>query len=167
MAHGELQRESAEIVADCREVGGGETETRHSGIELDDGWQPAVSLPRLRRPSRELVDAVADGQEVMCETGGLAARKDAVHDVDRRISRQRMPERDAFLEMGDEEMAATGGQERRRHRGGAETIRIGLDDCAALGRADPLLQEPVISRDRAEIDCQQSTGCLGTRIARR
>ena len=62
----------------------------------------------------------------------------------------------------DEEAPATFAQQAAHDALDAETVRVGLDDGGAFGRRGALAQQPVVARQRIEIDAQRRRASRST-----
>lgn len=94
----------------------------------------------------------------MGDAFALAAFKHAMHDVDRRRTGQMRAQRDAFVEMGDEKLETSRGEQRRPDPAGPQPVCVRLDDAAAARRGETSAQEVVVGGQRAEIDGENRAG---------
>jgi hypothetical protein len=78
----------------------------HSGIDVEGGRRTRSRLPKLR-PSVDLFDAVEDRDQAMFSEDLFGTGHESVEDMDGSIGYD-FPERDAFLDLGDEKRFATG-----------------------------------------------------------
>ena len=122
---------------------------------MDDGVErPLVALGG-GTPGVELAEMIEHRRQAVLDEVGLGAGKQAVQHVDRMLG-QNAAQRDALVDMGDEELPAAFRCQARPDDGGAGAIGIGLEHGGTVDRAaggpPRIAQAAPVGGDGAEID---------------
>ena len=110
-----------------------QAEPRHAGIDLQRRRQPPPGPTRCPAPGGDLGQAVQHRAPRRAQAFLLGPRRRSVQHIDRRRRPEHGAQRNALVDMGDEEDLAAGGGERRRHGSRTEAVGIGLDHSSAVG----------------------------------
>ena len=164
MAHqqGEPQAAQAAALVDQHlRLLGAEAQPVHAGVDMDHRVERPVEALGGGAPGVELAEMVEHRREVVLDEVGLGAGQQAVQHVDRVLG-QRAAQRDAFLEMGDEELPAALGREPRPDDRGAGAVGVGLEHGGAIDRpaagAAGIAQAAPVGGDGAEVDREDRAG---------
>lgn len=137
-----------------------EAQPVHAGVDMNDGVEwPLVTLGR-RTPGIELAEMVEHRRQSVLDEIGFCPGEQAVQDVDRML-RQHAAQRNALVDMGDEELPAAFGGQAWPHNGSATAIGIGLEHAGTVDR--PALSTPSIAQaapvggNRAHVDGEDRT----------
>ena len=129
------------------DVGGAQAEPVHARVDVQQRAAPPA-------PTLDLLERAQDGPCLELDERVRGARERAFEDADLGVGRQRA-QLARFGERRDEEPPAAFAQQAARDALDAEAVGIGFDDGGALAGLRALAQQPVVARQRIEIDAQR------------
>ena len=173
MAHEQGQPQAAQtatFVDQHLSIVGREAQPIQSRVEMDHGVERLVEALGRRPPGVELAQVVEHRREAVFDEIALGAGEETIEHVDR-MRGQHLAQGDAFVDVGNEEMAATFRRESWPDDGGARAVGVGLEhggtvDGSAIGPAG-IAQAAPVGRDGAEVDGQDRAGPAGRVVGRR
>lgn len=172
VAHDVVEGDTVQPVGRTREVfrfGRCQAEAVHAGVQRENSRpaigapaRPVTGAPAMRAPQGNIARRVQNRCEaVRRKFSSRVAGHHAIENIYRRTRSDRLSQRDAFIDGGDEELRAAGGMESCADLRQPQSVAVRLDDGSAHARGGDRRQGAPVVGDRVQVDGQDGAGIAG------